>query len=539
MTRAPDISPKPRSPLLEMLAIAAPTVVTMTSYTVMQFVDGMMVARIPIPRGAEGPYVAAQGNGGILVWLLISFMMGMTGVINSFVSQNLGAGRPERGSAYAWAGLWMSAAWAVLLAGLIPLLPFLFGWLGGMANHSPELVRLETGYARVMLLGLGFTCASRALSHFFYGLHKPMVVMISALVANVVNVCCNAVLIYGPAGPPEGTPLAAVFQSVASWLGLGALGVEGAAWGTVIGSIVELIIPMALFLSAGMNAKYKTRSAWKPPRVVFKDIIRIGWPAGAMFTNELICWGYLMAVLLSQGGQAAGENGDLHNTAGWIALRYMHLSFMPAVGLSIAITAMVGKAMGQKRPDLAAARTWLGVKVAMTYMGLCALGFILFKHHLIGVFTNKGEMDYATLEALTNIGSRVMIAAAVFQLFDALAISISGALRGAGDTVWPGVATVVLSWLCIPALGHLLIWQAPELGSIGPWIGAAAYIISLSMALTTRFLGGKWRSMSLVREDGAEPRVGVRAMGEPSDPGPAPDLTYDPAPDSEPEPERV
>ena len=43
--------------------------------------------------------------------------LGMTtGVINSFVSQNLGAGKPERGSAYAWAGIWMSVVWGFVLA---------------------------------------------------------------------------------------------------------------------------------------------------------------------------------------------------------------------------------------------------------------------------------------------------------------------------------------------------------------------------------------------------------------------------------------
>ena len=67
-----------------------------------------------------------------------------------------------------------------------------------------------------------------------------------------------------------------------------------------------------------------------------------------------------------------------------------------------------------------------------------------------------------------------MIAAAVFQVFDAIAISLSGALRGAGDTIWPGVVTIVLSWSCIVLGGHLFIAAAPGLGSVGPWIAAAA-----------------------------------------------------------------
>jgi len=64
--------------------------------------------------------------------------------------------------------------------------------------------------------------------------------------------------------------------------------------------------------------------------------------------------------------------------------------------------------------------------------------------------------------------------------------------------VWPGIATILLSWGCIVGLGHLLVATAPRLGSLGPWIGAAAFIITLGSALLWRFVGGKWREIKLV-----------------------------------------
>jgi len=379
---------------------------------------------------------------------------------------------------------------------------------------------METGYAQVLLTGMGLTVGSRALSHYFYGMHRAMVVMVAALVGNVVNVVANAVLIYGQAGPPEGTPFAPLFGEIARALDVPTMQVSGAALGTVIGSGFELLIPLALFLGPRYNREFKTRAAWKPGKKIYLDILRIGWPAGAMFTNEMICWGYLMGVLLAAGGAAAGENPDLHNTAGWIALRYMHLSFMPAVGVSIAMTAMVGKAMGMGRPDLAASHTWLGVKVNLVYMGSMALAFVVLREPMIRIFADARETPPEMLENLVRVGSVVMIAAAVFQLFDAVAISISGALRGAGDTVWPGVVTIISSWICIVLGGHLMIELAPQLGSLGPWIGGAAYIISLGVLFLGRFMGGKWRSMSLV--DTAHP--GPRAATEPCDPGPSPEI---------------
>jgi len=164
---------------------------------------------------------------------------------------------------------------------------------------------------------------------------------------------------------------------------------------------------------------------------------------------------------------------------------------------------MVGKAMGMKRPDIAVARTMLAMKITVGYMGLCALCFVLFREQLIAIFINEGT-PAAERARLIEIGVVIMIAAAVFQIFDAVAITLTGALRGAGDTVWPGVATIILSWVCIPGIGYVLIVTMPQLGSIGPWIGASLYIIGLGISLGLRFKGGAWKTMSLIDGDSAD-----------------------------------
>ncbi|MCC7388389.1 MAG: MATE family efflux transporter [Phycisphaerales bacterium] len=501
--RAPD-----RFPLLEMLAVAAPSVVTMTSYTVMQFVDGKMVSEISPPDPA---YVAAQGNGGMAVWLALSLALGAMGVINTFVSQNLGQGTPQRGSAYGWTALWMSLLWAVFLVPYAMSLPLIFRSMG----HPEHLVALETQYAQINIMGAFFVLAARGIAHFFYGLHKPSVIMVSALAANVVNVFLNALLIYGADGPPAWVPFGREIQGVAQALGLEGLGVAGAAIGTVAGAALELAIPVAVFLSPGMNRKYQTRAAWRPSMAHFRDVIRLGWPAGLMFVNEMLCWAYLMAYMLPAGGAARAGLADLPpdqlqaavesakttaNSAGWIALRYMHLSFMPAVGMSIAVTAVVGKCMGMGRPDLAAKRAWLGMGMTVGYMGLCALAFVLFRERLVDVFVAEDlkASDPEAAASLIRVGATVMIAAAVFQIFDACAITTSAALRGAGDTIWPGVVTVITSWGCIVGVGHALLAWAPGLGSLGPWIGASAYIVLLGILFLSRFIAGRWKTIDVL-----------------------------------------
>lgn len=491
-----------RSPLMEMLLIAGPVVATMTSYTLMQFVDGLVVSRI----GPDPIYVSAQGNGGVAAFVPISIMMGMITVVNTYVSQNLGAGRAERGAAYAWAGLWMCvAAWLVLMLPFAAVLPLV---LGDLAEHSPELLRMETTYARILLAGAVFTLGARCVAQYFYGMHTPMIVLLAVVVGNIVNLALNSVLVFGPEQSITSGPLAGWFAltaDIARFTGIPRLGVTGSAISTVIGTIVEFTIPMAIFLGPKLNAKFGTRRAWRFSLAHVRDIARIGWPGALMMGNEMVCWSYLMAVLI-------GHFGVVHNTAGWIALRYMHLAFMPAVGLSIAVTAQVGKCMGMKRPDLAVKRTMLGLCMTLGYMGLCALGFVLFRHHAIGLFVEPGMSPEQRAE-LIGIGSTIMVAAAIFQLFDALGITLIGALRGAGDTVWPGVITVVLAWSCLVGGGHAAILWFPELGSLGPWIGASAYIILLGIAVCARFLQGRWK------------RIDLLARGTPS-----PDCTPAPVP---------
>ena len=508
MEHAPEQSDDPRSAApkeglraaaSELVRIALPTVITMTSYTIMQMIDGLMVSRI----GPEPVYVAAQGNGGIVVWVFLAIVIGVVGVVSTFVSQNLGAGKSERGASYGWAGIWIPvAAWPLMLL-MALLCPLLFRALG----DEGQLLELETRYAQVLFAGAIFSMLAKGVSQFFFGMHRPTVVMVAAILANAVNIGLNYVLIFGHFGVP-------------------ALGIVGAAIGTVGGVAVESAILIAVFLSPKYAREFGTRKAiwcgFKP----IKDVFKLGWPAGLMMGNDILCWSILMAVLLGLGGEAGArhagvddpdlirEAGELGNNAGWIALRYMHVAFMPAVGISIALTAAVGKCMGARRDDLAVQRAWVGIAMAGAYMSACAVAMVLFREPMIGAFID-GQTDPATREELLRIGGQVMIAAALFQLFDALGITTIAALRGAGDTVVPGILTVVLNWVVLIGGGFAAVWLLPQLGSVGPWVAAALFIAALGVTMFWRFLAGGWRSLRLVEEsDAPEQPFGAPAGSE-------------------------
>lgn len=484
----PDLAEIDAHPLREMVKIALPAVLTMTSMTAMQFVDKLFVTKL-------GPdALAAAGNGGVAAFFLMATVMGVLGIINTYVSQNLGAGTPERAPAYAWNGLWLvGIIWLLALLPFAAVLPDVMHQLralAGLESVTPEVASMESDYARILLLGSLFTIGGRSLHGFFYGMHKPVIVAAAVGVGQVVNIALTYVLVFGYFGFPL-------------W------GVAGSAVGTVVGAFCEFAIPLAVFLSPKLNAQFHTRAAWRFSTKHVRDIWKLGWPGGVQFGNEMACWWIFMSVLSAGFGVA-------QNAAGWITLQYMHLSFMPAVGISIALTAIVGKCMGAGRPDLAVKRTWLGMKLAMGYMGLCALGFILFRTQLINVFHDEKTWTPAHYAEVLRIGSQLLILAALFQLFDGMGMALIGALKGAGDTVWPSVATMILAWTTIIGLGGALTKFKPEWGALGPWIAAALYIVFLGIALLWRFMGGKWRDIKVLEpSDGTGAAISAVALAGP------------------------
>ena len=123
-----------RHPIREVWAQAWPSVLTMVSYTLMQFVDSLMVAQV-------GPIeMAAQGNGGIWSFVPLAFLFGVLSMVNTFTAQNVGAGRREEIARFAWTGFWFSlVVWVVIMLPWAACLPLVFQYSG----HSQKLLTLD------------------------------------------------------------------------------------------------------------------------------------------------------------------------------------------------------------------------------------------------------------------------------------------------------------------------------------------------------------------------------------------------------------
>src|SRR5688572_19249545 len=180
-------------PLVELLILAAPTVAQMASYTMMQFADRYMLARVGDLEAA------AAGTAGLSFFAVIGFGFGVMLVVNTLVSQSFGRGDLPAAGRYLWQGMWFG-----VLFGLVSLL--LYPWAEELylaLGHEPRMAALEGEYMRVVALSGTLKLASTAMSQFLLGLHRPMIVFVGALGGVFANVFFNWLLIYGNWGFPK------------------------------------------------------------------------------------------------------------------------------------------------------------------------------------------------------------------------------------------------------------------------------------------------------------------------------------------------
>jgi len=435
-----------------MLRLAWPIIVINASLTVMQFADAFMVA----PLGDVA--LAAILPAGLLFFVPIAACMGLLSSVNPFVSQSLGRGDPEGCGRSAWHGVAAAVVLGLCIIALWPLTPAIFRLMG----HEVAVQGLEVAYFRICLLSAPSVLVGAAFSNFFIGIHRPRVLVCYAVIATALNIAFNYVLIYGRLGFP-------------------AMGMAGAAAGTAVACTLQTAALGIHFIAFGDSAKFGVFPVRFSPHEMLA-MLRVGIPSALQFGFDVLSWGVALVWMV-------GLFGTEQLAATTIIVRFMHLSFMPAVGLSTVLTAMVGKAIGEGNPDLAMRQVTVAFRAIALYMGAIGLAFFVFRRQAIDVFTDSPQV--------IEVGASIMVCVAFFQFFDSMHIVFSHALRGAGDTLWQALTMSSLLLVVFLGGGLAAVTFLPGLGSLGPWMAGTVYIALLGIALAIRWYGGAWRAIRL------------------------------------------
>ncbi|UCC32739.1 MAG: MATE family efflux transporter [Phycisphaerales bacterium] len=443
-----------RAEVGNVIAMSIPVVVTTSSRAFMDIMDYLMISRLGLGE-AQAAILPSQ----IIMWSYIILGMGIASMVNTFASQSLGRKQYRDCSSYVWQSLYVALAFGLVALALRPNLPALVAWIG----HDPKVQSLELAYTRVALLTVGPTITAYGFGWFFVGVHRPWVTMWTAIEANVVNVAVSFVLIFGH-------------------LGFEPMGIAGAAWGTLAAVSYRTIRLGLTLVAPSADRTFHSRSTWRPSWRCMKGLLRIGLPCSFQWLCDVVVWAIFVNILVGT------KFGTIHLIATNTAWQYMRLAFLPTIGVGQALTALVGKSIGADDPARAIREARIATLITLVYMGSLSLLYWLKGPELISLFNTDPEV--------VEIGTTIMMCAAVFQLFDAIGITYSAALRGAGDTFVPSVFFIVSNWVIIVGCGWLVATHYSHLGSLGPWLAASGLIV-----ITGVFLWWRWRSRAWMKID--------------------------------------
>lgn len=449
----------------EVWRVAAPIIVSMASFTLMQFCDRIFLAR----HGSVS--LRASLPAGILALTLTMFFQTLAGYAGTFVAQYHGAGRPRECARATAQGVWLGlVTWPVCWL----LIPLGF-WILTAAGHPADVLEAEKTYMGILLAGGGFWSLTHALSGFFSGRGDTRTPMAASLAANLTNIALDYALIFGRWGFP-------------------AMGIAGAAVATVASSALGLVFLAAIYFSPRFGAEYDTRGeGMRWDGALMKPLLRYGTPAALQSLQDVGAFAFFVVLL--------GRLPEADMAASNIAFSINNVAFMPLMGMGMAATIVVGQYQGARNPATAERAGWTALKLGWIYMGGIALTFLLMPGPYFSLFTGEAE-GMVTLAEVMAKGRWLLAMMALWGMLDAINLIVSGALRGAGDTRFVLVATSMATWLVwMPGEVLLLLYFGG--GLMAAWLWMTVFVFLLASVFWLRFRRGKWKAIDMISETSA------------------------------------
>jgi MATE family multidrug resistance protein len=421
----------------------------------MSVVDTSMVGRLP---HATVPMAAAA----LAQVIFNTFTFGIGGVLlglDTLISQAFGAKEIHAANRWLLHGLVLALALGALLIAIFAFGPVVLNRMpvdhAVLAQAIPALYGLNWGVVPLLLY---FT-----LRRYLQAAHLAKPIAFALVSANLVNFAGDLLLIYGHH-----------WQFFGHTLNIPAYGVVGSAWATSFARLYLMAVLFVAILRADRRHRYGLLKTSR--RIEFqhlRQLFRLGAPAGAQIFVEIAVFAAVTALIATLGPlPLAGHE---------VALQLASTTFMVPYAISAATAVRVGHALGRIRtghapPQAASAAGWSGILAGAAFMLFAAIVFLTLPAVLARIFTPDRGVIAAAVPLL--------LVAAGFQFFDGIQITVTGALRGAGNTLAPFFTHLVCYWIIGMPLGILLGFHA-HLGAAGLWLGLLIALTGAAIVLLT------------------------------------------------------
>ena len=438
----------------ETISIAWPAVIGSFFTAFVGLVDSYMVSSL----GSNS--VAAVGLTTQPKFMGLSMFFAINVSMSALVARRRGEDRKEDANRILVSGLLFIILAAVIIGSVLvmtadPIIKF--------CGSDTDTHDLAVSYFRIVMGGMIFNCIQMGINSAQRGAGNTKITMRTNLTSNIVNVVFNYLLIGGKFGFP-------------------ALGVKGAAIATVLGTVVASVMSfLSLFKKdCFVSVPYIIKNKIKPSIDAFKSLVKVGY--SVFFEQILMRIGFMATSIM------AAKMGTDSMAAHQVGMNIMGLSFSFGDGLQATAVALIGRSLGEKNEDLAKeyGRTCrvLGLMISIVLAGLYFFG----GRALMSAFFEE--------EHIVNIGvgiTRIIMIVVIFQVSQ---VVYMGCLRGAGDTGYTAMASIISVTVIRTAFSYVFGY-ALGFGINGVWMGILADQVARFIFGSVRFRQGKWTKIKI------------------------------------------
>jgi len=390
---------KPRSASRHVWQLAWPNIISNLLFTTVGFLHIKIVAQL----GTSA--VAAVTTGHRVFFLVQAVLMGVSIAATALIARAWGAGQPARADMVSWTSLYLALAVAVAVAVVISVpvltLPEQLAGLFGLDEHT-------TAMAATFIRWLGyfylFTATAMMLSTALRAIGDVITPLWFLLASSVLNVVLAYLLAFG-VGP------------------LPSLGIAGVALGGGLGGAVVTAAFVAVWWQGRFNLKpvKRLRIDWSTMR----QLVSIGTPAVVEQGIVQLAFLAFFAIVARYGTAAYAAYG--------IGISLVAFSIVIGFGFGIAAATLVGQQLGAGQPEQAVLAASRSLRMALAAMTFLSITVAWFAEPLARFMIDDPEVIHLTVVFIYII--------AIAQPMMAVEFTLGGALRGAGDTRSPLLAT--------------------------------------------------------------------------------------------------
>lgn len=431
------------------LQLAWPAIASNLAFSVVGLVDIKIVGSL----GASA--VAATTTGHRMFWVLQAVLIAITAGTTALVARAWGAGDRIEAARVTKASMVICVGMALVFT--LPAVLFA-EQLAGIFKLDPETLALAASFIRMISLFNAAFAIAMVIGAALRAAGDTMTPLVIGLVTNVVNIFLVYGLVFGRFGLP-------------------AMGVVGAALASGLAFSTGALISLVLWLRGWLRVDYRA-DGWLTTKRL-RQIFNIGYPAGLEQGAMQLGFIIFLWIVSLYGTEPYAAYG--------IGVQLLSFSFVVGFGFTIAASTHVGQRLGADDPEGARESGWSAVRYAVITMVVLGATVVFFAEPLARFLIDDPEVVRLTVIFIYILGAAQPLMAVDFTL--------GGALRGAGDTRFPLLTTLIGLVLVRGSVAAVFAWL--EFGV--EWIFAALlldYVVKSSL-LAWRFRSGAWQHIKL------------------------------------------